>query len=173
MSISVYIDEPKRIGKRENADKSIHSWDYELRFQKGSLGAAGYDLHAALSTDELIIPGGRSFIPTGIYMEMPVGIEGQIRPRSGLLRDWGVGPLVGTIDSDYRGEIKVTLFNFGNKDYTVKPGDRIAQIVFGFAFPVPHDILRSHYSGEVEIVDNISRFKITDRGESGFGSTGR
>lgn len=169
MTISVYIDEPNAHGFLIDGTRI----DYEIRFEKKTRGAAGYDLHAAIGTARVIEPQSRIIVRTGIYIDMPVGFEAQVRPRSGLLRDHGVGPLVGTVDSDYRGEIKVILFNFGDQPYTVLPGDRIAQLVFGYAFPVPHDILRSHYAGEVELVKDKSRFTITERDDKGFGSSGR
>ncbi|MCX7600284.1 MAG: dUTP diphosphatase, partial [Armatimonadetes bacterium] len=94
-------------------------------------GAAGMDLRAHLDAPVTIASGGRALIPTGLRLAIPPGYEGQVRPRSGLAHRFGVTILnaPGTIDSDYRGEIKVLLVNFGAEDFTVHPGDRIAQLV--------------------------------------------
>ncbi len=120
--------------------------------------AAGMDLSAA--EDGVIAPGERKLIPTGISMEIPDGFEGQIRPRSGLAINYGIGMLnaPGTIDSDYRGEVKIILFNSGATPFTYKCGDRIAQIVFS-----------KIYRASLETVEQLSQ---TKRGTGGFGSTG-
>jgi dUTP pyrophosphatase len=127
-----------------------------------SEGAAGLDLYAAVPADKPITigPGERASIPTGIAIALQTGTEGQVRPRSGLASRSGVTVLnaPGTIDSDYRGEIQVLLVNFGNQAFSVGRGMRIAQLVVA---PVLHSQL-------VE-VDNLKK---TDRGASGFGSTG-
>lgn len=124
-------------------------------------GASGADLYAAISTDVVLLPGMHVVVPTGIKMEIPVGYEGQVRARSGLASK---GVMVtnspGTIDSDYRGEIKVLLFNAGNNLITIHPGDRIAQMVFAA-------VVRAEF-----IPINPVIFSKTDRGEGGFGSTG-
>lgn len=123
-------------------------------------GSSGVDLYAAIEDEVLIQPGTWEVIPTGIYVEIPEGYEGQVRSRSGLAKDYGVTVLnsPGTIDSDYRGEVKVILINFGKEPFRVKRGDRIAQLVI-----VP--IVRAVFE-EVEELSN------TERGEEGFGSTG-
>lgn len=120
--------------------------------------AAGMDLSAA--EDGVIAPGERKLIPTGISMEIPDGFEGQIRPRSGLAINHGIGMLnaPGTIDSDYRGEVKIILFNSSDTPFTYKCGDRIAQIVFS-----------KIYRASLEPVKELSH---TKRGTGGFGSTG-
>jgi dUTP pyrophosphatase len=124
--------------------------------------AAGLDLVAALPADApaLIAPGERASIPTGLALALPPGIEGQIRPRSGLARDHGVTVLnsPGTVDSDYRGEVHVILANLGKHPFTVERGARIAQLVLGPA-------LRAQLR-EVASLDE------TTRGVAGFGSTG-
>jgi dUTP pyrophosphatase len=122
-------------------------------------GAAGLDLHSARETPLTIYPEGRACIPTGIAMEIPPGFEGQVRPRSGLALKYGVATFLGTIDSDYRGEIGVTLVNYGSMAFVVEPGDRIAQLVIA---PVVHARLVE----ATELGD-------TERGAGGFGSTGR
>jgi dUTP pyrophosphatase len=126
-----------------------------------SEGAAGMDLRACLEEEVVIPPLGRVLIPTGIRLEIPRGCEAQVRPRSGLAVSRGVTVLnsPGTIDSDYRGEIKVVLINLGAESFTVEPGDRIAQLVFS---PVHHAVL--------EPVPDLGE---TSRGSEGFGSTGR
>lgn len=142
-----------RIIRRESSrDLSLPSYATE--------GSSGMDLYAAIEDEVLIQPGTWEVIPTGIYVEIPEGYEGQVRPRSGLAKDYGVTVLnsPGTIDSDYRGEIKVILINLGKEPFRVKRGDRIAQLVI-----VP--IVRAVFE-EVEELSN------TERGEEGFGSTG-
>ena len=124
-------------------------------------GAAGADLCALLDAP-LTIPAGRSaMVPTGLFFEIPEGYEVQVRPRSGLAAKNGITVLntPGTIDSDYRGEIKVILINLGGEDFIVNNGDRIAQIV---AAPVT--------TGIFELVDSLDE---TERGSGGFGSTGK
>jgi dUTP pyrophosphatase len=127
-----------------------------------SLGAAGMDLRAAVDEDRplLILPGKRALVPTGLSMEIPQGMEGQIRPRSGLAFKHGITCLntPGTIDSDYRGEVKVLLINLGDEDFAVTRGMRIAQIVF--AQVTQATVEERNAAGE------------TTRGAGGFGSTG-
>jgi dUTP pyrophosphatase len=126
-----------------------------------SEGAAGMDLSADIDSDIIIKPLERSLIPTGIAISLPEDLEAQIRPRSGLAIKHGITLLnaPGTIDSDYRGEIKVILINLSNDNYTIKPYDRIAQI-----------IISQFVKAEFEIAENLDE---TDRGNSGFGSTGK
>lgn len=123
-------------------------------------GAAGADVCALLESDVVLKPGERSLLPTGLFFEIPEGYEIQVRPRSGLAFKNGVTVLntPGTIDSDYRGELKVLLVNLGDQDFTVKNGDRIAQIIVA---PVT--------VGNFVQVSSLSE---TERGEGGFGSTG-
>ncbi|OUO90952.1 dUTP diphosphatase [Cloacibacillus sp. An23] len=122
-------------------------------------GASGMDLRA--SEAAVIKAGKRGIVGTGIYIELPEGCEAQVRPRSGLALKHGVSVLnaPGTIDSDYRGEIRVILINLGEEDFAIEPGDRIAQMVFA---PVA--------KAELEIVSELG---CTERAEGGFGSTGR
>ena len=128
---------------------------------RATAGSSGYDLHAAVEGDVVIDPGGRALIPTGFSIAVPDGFEAQIRPRSGLaLRHGIVLPNApGTIDSDYRGELKVILLNAGSEAISVRRGDRIAQLVIA---PVVAADWR-----EVEDLE------ATDRGAGGFGHTGR
>ena len=125
-----------------------------------SPGAAGMDLRAFIEGEISLAPMERAKIPTGLFIEIPRGYEAQVRPRSGLAAKYGVTVLnaPGTIDSDYRGELEVILVNFGDEPFTVKNGDRIAQMVIT---PVVHAAL---YEAE-----NLSE---TERGAGGFGSTG-
>jgi dUTP pyrophosphatase len=123
--------------------------------------AAGLDLASAADGPVSIAPhGGRAAVPTGLALEIPVGYEGQVRPRSGLARKAGVTILnaPGTIDADYRGEIVVLLVNLGEEPYTINSGDRIAQLVIA---PVTR--------GDFEEATELST---TDRGDGGFGHTG-
>ena len=123
-------------------------------------GAAGMDLHAALAEPVTLAPGERTLVPTGWAVAIPPGFEGQVRPRSGLALRHGVTVLnaPGTVDADYRGELKVLLVNHGAAPFPIARGDRIAQLVI---CPVAHAELR-----HVEALD------ATDRGAGGYGSTG-
>jgi dUTP pyrophosphatase len=125
-----------------------------------SAGAAGLDLRAFLGGEVSIAPLGRAKIPTGLFIELPAGYEAQIRPRSGLALKHGLTLLnsPGTIDSDYRGEIEIILINLGSGPFTVKNGDRIAQMVIA---PVCR--------AELEEAASLGE---TGRGGGGFGSTG-
>jgi dUTP pyrophosphatase len=127
-----------------------------------SAAAAGLDLIAAVPADQplLIAPGGRALVPTGLALELPQGYEGQVRPRSGLAVRHGIGLLnaPGTIDADYRGEIKVLLVNLGAKPFTVERGMRIAQLVVA---PVARVVL-----------SEAAALSESARGGGGFGSTG-
>ncbi len=123
-------------------------------------GSSGLDLRAAVEDKVVLEPGERALIPTGIILEIPEGYEGQVRPRSGLAINKGVTVLnsPGTIDSDYRGEIKVILINLGKEKVEIGRGDRIAQLVIS---PV--------VKADIEEVEDLSE---TLRGSGGFGSTG-
>jgi dUTP pyrophosphatase len=127
-------------------------------------GAAGMDVCAALEKPLILAPGERAAVPTGIAIALPPGHEGQLRPRSGLARKHGIGMVnaPGTIDEDYRGEVHVLLVNLGREPYRIEPGDRIAQLVVA-----PITRVR------IAVVDAAGALGSTDRGESGFGSTGR
>ena len=125
-------------------------------------GAAGMDLRAAVSEHEPIVlrPGARIAAPTGFAYGLPLGYEAQVRPRSGLALKNGITCLnsPGTVDSDYRGEVKVILINHGEEDFTIRRGDRIAQLVIA-------PVVQAEWS-EVDSLDE------TARGAGGFGSTG-
>ena len=124
-------------------------------------GSAGYDLHAACDGEVVVEPGKAVLVPAGFEMAVPPGYEAQIRPRSGLALKSRIGLLnsPGTIDSDYRGEVGVILFNFGDEDFIVSRGDRIAQMVICS--------LPSARLVETEVLES------TVRGPGGFGHTGR
>lgn len=124
-------------------------------------GSAGADLRAALDEDLVLKQGEIKMVPTNLMMEIPEGFEIQVRPRSGLAAKNGIGVLnsPGTIDSDYRGEVKVILFNFGENDFVVKRGDRIAQI-----------ILSKYYRMDISETDELNE---SERGSGGFGHTGK
>ena len=126
-----------------------------------SAGAAGADVVAAVDRDLVLAPGERALVPTGLSLEVPEGYEVQVRPRSGLAVKHGVTLLntPGTIDSDYRGPVGVVLVNLGREPFTVRRGERIAQLVVA---PVVQAAFR-----EVETLASSTR------GEGGFGSTGR
>ena len=123
--------------------------------------SAGMDLKADITEPITLKPLERAMVPTGIYIALPDGTEAQVRPRSGLAAKFGISVLnaPGTIDADYRGEVKVILVNLSNEPFTVNPGERIAQMVVARSEKVEWD--------EVEVLDD------TERGEGGFGSTGR
>ena len=130
---------------------------------RASAGAAGMDLHAALTEGQTVVlePGARDAMPTGIMIALPEGYEAQVRPRSGLAMQHGVTVLnaPGTIDSDYRGEIKVILINHSSQPFEIARGMRIAQLVVA-------PVTRVDF---VEIDDDLDQ---TRRGAGGFGSTG-
>ena len=126
-----------------------------------TVNSAGMDLRAYLPDGELVIkPMQRALVPTGLFMEIPVGYEGQVRPRSGLAIKSGITVLnsPGTIDADYRGEVKVILINLSEQDFVIKSGDRIAQLV-----------IAKHEQPEVVEVQTLSE---TERGAGGVGHTG-
>ncbi len=122
--------------------------------------AAGMDIRAYLKEDMILQPGERSLVPTGLYIEVPSGYEAQIRARSGLAVKKGIGLVngIGTIDADYRGEIKVALINWGQEPFVIHDGDRIAQMV-----------IAAYTKAELVEVEELSE---TERGTGGFGHTG-
>ncbi len=122
--------------------------------------AAGMDVRADLSEPITLEPLQRAMVPTGLFLEIPVGYEVQVRPRSGLAAKKGITVLntPGTIDADYRGEVKVILVNLSNEPFVVEPGERIAQLVLA-----KHEVI------EWEETDQLAE---SSRGEGGFGSTG-
>ncbi len=122
--------------------------------------AAGMDLYAAVEGKELLLPGERKLVPTGIAVALPRGYEAQIRPRSGLALEHGVTLLntPGTVDADYRGEIRIVMVNLGDRPFPIRRGDRIAQMVV-------HRVSRVAWR-EIDMLD------VTSRGEGGFGHTG-
>jgi dUTP pyrophosphatase len=123
-------------------------------------GSSGMDIYAAVPNDVMMQPGDTMLVPSGFKVEIPPGFEAQVRPRSGLALKHGIGILnaPGTIDSDYRGEVGVILTNYGKKEFTIKRGDRIAQLVI---MPVTK-------AAWVEVPD----INETTRGSGGFGHTG-
>ncbi|WP_211269564.1 dUTP diphosphatase [Paenibacillus glacialis] len=129
--------------------------------EKMSRLASGYDLYSAVEEDVILQPGERKLIPTGFAIAMPEGLEAQIRPRSGLALKHGITCLntPGTIDADYRGEIRVLLINLGDAPFTIVRNERIAQMVFQIVPQV-----------EWEFVEELSE---TVRGDGGFGHTGK
>lgn len=125
-----------------------------------TLASAGLDLRANLSTPKTLKPLERSIVGTGLFIELPIGFEAQVRPRSGLAAKKGITVLntPGTIDADYRGEIGVILVNLSNEDFIIENGERIAQLV-----------IAKHERAEWVEVEELSD---TSRGAGGFGSTG-
>ena len=126
-----------------------------------TIASAGMDLRAHIEQDIILKPLERSIIPTGLFMALPLGYEAQVRPRSGLAVKYGLTVLnsPGTIDADYRGEIGVILVNLSNADFTIKNGERVAQMV-----------IAKHERAKWNPVQSLSE---TSRGAGGFGSTGR
>ena len=141
-----------KIQKLPNAFKKLPSYK--------TTGSVGMDIHAAISDPIKILPNRRALVPSGMIVEIPIGYEIQIRPRSGLVLKYGITVLntPGTIDSDYRGEIGVILINHGDKEFILNPEDRIAQMIISRVIKV-----------ELEEVNSLSN---TQRGKGGFGSTG-
>lgn len=127
-------------------------------------GAAGLDLRANIEDNIIIKPFERVLVPTGIYTEIPIGYEAQIRARSGLSIKHGITLVnaIGTIDSDYRGEWKIPLINLSNEAYTLVDGERIAQVVFS-----------KYEKVEFITVSNEEELEKSKRGDGGFGSTGK
>lgn len=123
-------------------------------------GAAGMDLNANIEESIVLKPLERTLVATGLFLEIPLGYEAQIRPRSGLAFKNGLTVLnsPGTIDADYRGEVKVILVNLSNQDFTINDGERVAQMV-----------IAKH---EQAVWVEVEQLKETDRGEGGFGHTG-
>lgn len=139
--------------------KIINKSNHDLpNYETGA--SAGMDLRANLTESIILQPLGRVIIPTGLFLELPLGIEAQVRPRSGLAAKKGITVLnaPGTIDADYRGEVGVILVNLSNEPFTIENGERIAQMV-----------IAKHERAEWSLVDSLSE---TARGEGGFGSTG-
>ena len=133
--------------------------DLELPYYSTE-GSSGMDIRAAINEDRIIEPGKIELIPTNLQVEIPDGFELQVRPRSGLAANYGIGVLnsPGTIDSDYRGEIKIILINLGSQPFTIKRGDKIAQMV-----------LSKYYKADIHLTDELSDSK---RNSGGFGHTG-
>jgi dUTP pyrophosphatase len=126
-----------------------------------TIASAGMDLRAALSHSVVLKPLERCLIPTGLFIELPVGYEAQVRPRSGMAFKHGITVLnsPGTIDADYRGEIKVIIVNLSNDTYEIQDGERVAQM-----------IIAQHAKAEWQLVEKLED---TARGEGGFGHTGK
>jgi dUTP pyrophosphatase len=124
-------------------------------------GAAGFDLRS--NEEVTLMPGEIKLVPTGLFMEIPLGYEGQVRPRSGLSLKRSVTVLntPGTVDADYRGEVGVILINHSDKPQRLEKGERVAQMV-----------IAKHETAEIEVVESVEELESTDRGAGGFGSTG-
>lgn len=139
--------------------KIINKSNHQLPHYE-TIASAGMDLRANLSEPRTLKPLERSIVGTGLFIELPIGYEAQVRPRSGLAAKKGITVLnaPGTIDADYRGEIGVILVNLSNEEFTIESGERIAQLV-----------IAKHERAEWVQVEELSE---TDRGEGGFGSTG-
>jgi dUTP pyrophosphatase len=139
--------------------KIINKSSHELPNYE-TIASAGMDLRANITESIVLKPLGRVIVKTGLFMELPIGYEAQVRPRSGLAAKKGVTVLnsPGTIDADYRGEIGVILVNLSNEDFVIENGERIAQL-----------IIAKHERAEWIQVEELSQ---TSRGEGGFGSTG-
>lgn len=127
----------------------------------GTSHSAGFDLPAYLPEGSIVLEKGkRMLVPTGIFIELPCGYEAQVRARSGLAIKNGIGLVngIGTVDADYRGELKVPMINWGDEDFTINDGDRIAQVV-----------IAKHERAEFELCEELGE---TERGSGGFGHTG-
>lgn len=127
----------------------------------GTSQSAGFDLPAYLPEGSIVLEKGkRMLVPTGIFIELPCGYEAQVRARSGLAIKNGIGLVngIGTVDADYRGELKIPMINWGDEDFTINDGDRIAQVV-----------IAKHERAEFELCEELGE---TERGSGGFGHTG-
>ena len=141
--------------------KIINKSDNQLPAYE-TIHSAGMDLRAYLPEGPIVLkPMQRTLVPTGLFMEIPEGYEGQVRPRSGLAIKNGITVLntPGTIDADYRGEVKIILINLSDTDFTINSGERVAQIVFAKC-------------EQMEVV-NVETLSETERGSGGFGHTGK
>jgi len=129
--------------------------------QYATVASAGFDVRANIDAPMVFKPMDRALVPTGLFMELPEGHEAQVRPRSGLALKHGITVLnsPGTIDADYRGELKVLLINLSKEDFTINDGERIAQV-----------IVARHERVEWELVEQLME---TERGAGGFGHTGK
>jgi len=140
--------------------KVINNSRYDLP-RYSTTGSSGLDLKANIDISIVVNSLQRCLVPTGLFIEIPEGYEAQVRPRSGLAAKHGISVLnsPGTIDADYRGEVKVILVNLSNEPFTIEPGERIAQLVFA----------------KIEQItwSDVNKISITERGEGGFGHTGR
>ncbi len=152
------VDLPHTAGAPRLALRRLHPRAMLPTYQ--SAGAAGLDLAACIESEVVMVPGQIAVIPTGWSVEIPGGFEGQVRPRSGLATKYAVTVpnAPGTIDSDYRGELKVALINLGRAEFVVTSGMRIAQLVIA---PVSR-----------AVVEEVEELTTTHRGAGGFGSTG-
>lgn len=162
-SISKSKRGPKRLNVKTPQPENVFNIDYqskEFNLAKAHLSDSGFDIQACVSSDVTIGPGEFKSIDTGVRMDIPAGLEIQVRPRSGLAMKHGVTVLnsPGTIDSGYRGEIKVILINHGKEDFIIKNGDRIAQLVVAKVL-------------DVEMIKVKEINLDTDRKEKGFSST--
>ncbi|PLX24732.1 MAG: dUTP diphosphatase [Salinivirgaceae bacterium] len=139
--------------------KVVNKSPYDLNY--ATVDSAGMDLHANIQDEMIIKPLQRVLIPTGLFIELEKGYEAMVRPRSGMALKYGISVLntPGTIDADYRGEVGVILVNLSNEDYSIKPGDRIAQMV-----------INKYEKATIEFVDQLTD---TERGEGGFGHSGK
>ena len=139
--------------------KIINKSSHELPNYE-TIASAGMDLRANITESIVLKPLGRTIVKTGLFIELPIGFEAQVRPRSGLAAKKGITVLnsPGTVDADYRGEIGVILVNLSNDDFTIENGERVAQLV-----------IAKHERAEWIQVEELSE---TSRGEGGFGSTG-
>ena len=138
---------------QENSDLPLPSY--------ATPGSAGLDLRACISQPITLVPGGRALVGTGVAVALPAGTEAQIRPRSGLAAEHGVTLLnsPGTVDSDYRGEIRLVVVNHGQAPYTIQRGDRIGQMVVGRVLRVA--------------LEEVSKLPESERNTGGFGHTGK
>lgn len=140
--------------------KHLRNFDFLNNLKYQTSGSAGFDLFAAIDYNILLAPMQTAIVPSGIAIELPIGYEAQVRPRSGLAFKHGITILnsPGTIDSDYRGEISLLLINLGKESFNILPGMRIAQI-----------IIAKYEKVDIKITEYINS---TERGIKGFGSTG-
>ncbi|MCQ2116945.1 MAG: dUTP diphosphatase [Bacteroidales bacterium] len=143
--------------------KIVNKSSYSLPKYETS-ASAGMDLKANIGEPIELAPLQRAMVPTGLFIELPIGYEAQVRPRSGLAAKHGISVLnaPGTIDADYRGEIKVILVNLSNEPFSINPGERIAQMV-----------VAKHERVDWVEVESVEQLEQSERGAGGFGSTGK
>lgn len=153
------------INNNELLVKLVGTKDKDFIPSRKHLSDAGHDCRARIEQSVIIEPGKRASIPLGFAINIPLNYTGDLRPRSGLTQDFGIMVGYGTIDAGYTGEVKATVFNFGEETFVIEPGDRIAQLVI-----LP--LVQNNASSDIVFLAQVNELVELDRGENGHGSSG-